>query len=382
MRITRRLFPAVLSLLAITSAMAQAAPPVIQIEDHERVVHVTGTPFNHAYYGDWLETFLLQRYAHRGLIFRSVNRRSYSADGLARDLDTLVLIHKPTLVILQCGNDDLDKQYRSEKYDFAEALYARPMEIIVQKLRAAGIKVVLCSVIPRGTDGPKGRFNPPNDGLKVWVDQARKIADSHGVVFVDIFTDAIDWPMINKPQNSYGADMHKKSWELMSKQVRFEPAGSNVTIDAKSGRTQCQGATVTDLQTGGGVSFTLQNAAGAGMVTLKIANLPANNHVVTVNGKPFARKTAEELATGIDVGLALHTLVGTKEYKQELVRGHEAVASLSEIQKYKLPAWVEVADFQQQKQAATAASLIAIKAHDAAMRELVTPQPLAIRIAP
>ena len=371
-------------MVAAAGAIAQEPPKsqVLQIGDNERVVHVVGTPFNHSYYGDWLETYLLQRYACRGLIFRSVN---CGGVGVLRNLDGLVLIHKPTLVVLQIGNDDLDGQYRSQKYSFAENIYARPMEEIVKKLRAAGAKVVLCSVIPRGKDltkDPKGQLIPPNDGLKTWVDQAREIAAKHGAAFADLFTETVDWPMINTPKNCYGADMHQKSWELLLKQVSFGWIGSGVSMDAKGGQPACQGAAVTDLKTDGGLSFALQNAAGVGPVMLKVAGLAAGNRVVSVNGKPFATKSAADLAAGIDLGLALQTQVGTKEYREEIARGHAAVAAMVVIQNYRLPAWVKVPDVEQQKQAAVEAALADVRTHDEAMRKMVAPKPWSVQIAP
>ncbi|MBM4081340.1 MAG: hypothetical protein FJ278_16680, partial [Planctomycetes bacterium] len=250
---------AALCAFGVTLAAEEASKPaVVQIGADERVVHVVGTPFNHVYYEPRLEALLLQRYACRGLVFREVAAGISLAD-LLKDLEGRVMIHRPTLVIIQAGNDDLNSQYRRVTFDFA--VYRPPVEEMVRKLRAANVKVILCSVIPRGADGPKGRLNPPNDGLKTWVDAARDIAAKHDAVFVDLFTEAVDWPMINTPKTHYDPEHHRRSWELFARQVHFDPApGSRVEVDAQGAPPKCQGATVSDLKTDGGLSLILQNA--------------------------------------------------------------------------------------------------------------------------
>ncbi|MBC8870458.1 MAG: hypothetical protein H8E44_13635 [Planctomycetes bacterium] len=67
-------------------------------------------------------------------------------------------------------------------------------------------------------------------------------------------------------------------------------------------------------------------------------------------------------------------------FQEELDRGHSAVASLAEIQNYRLPNWVKLADFDQQKQAALRRALDAVATHDSTLRALTVPQPLAIRV--
>jgi len=372
---------AALCAFGVTLAAEEASKPaVVQIGADERVVHVVGTPFNHVYYEPRLEALLLQRYACRGLVFREVAAGSRLAD-LLKDLEGRVMIHRPTLVIIQAGNDDLNSQYRRVTFDFA--VYRPPVEEMVKKLRAANVKVILCSIIPRGADGPRGKLNPPNDGLRTWVDAARDIAAKRDAVFVDLFTEAVDWPMINNPKTHYDPEHHRRSWELFARQVHFDPApGSSVEVDAKGAPPKCLGVTVSDLKTDGGLSFTLQNAAGVGPLILKVTGLSDGEHRLTVGEKVFAHKTAGELATGIDLSACLQTQVGAKEFKEELLRGHKAVAALADIQSFALPAWVKVSDFGQQKQAELQAALDSVKSHDEAVRQMVTPKPLAIRITP
>ena len=95
-----------LGAVALAAAGEEAPQQSIQIADNERVVHVVGSQFTHSYYEPRLETALLERYACRGLLFRQVAQDG-SMVALLRDLDARVMIHKPTLVIIQAGNDDL-----------------------------------------------------------------------------------------------------------------------------------------------------------------------------------------------------------------------------------------------------------------------------------
>jgi lysophospholipase L1-like esterase len=381
--IQRLVMLAVLVLPGARAADAVAGdrtPQVVEIGDNERVVHIIGTPFDHAYCEPRLEMLLIGSYACRGLTFRAVPATRGLAD-LLKEFDARVLIHRPTLVIIQAGNDDLNLQYRRVAFDFS--IYRPVIEDIVRRLRAAKVKVVLCSVIPRGSSGHRGVILPPNDGLQTWVAAAREIAARHQAAFVDLFTEALDWPMISNPPTHYDREHQRRSWELLAEQLRFQPGSEScVEVDAKAGAPRCRGATLRDRAIAGGVlSFTFQNAAAVGPVLLKVTGLPRGAYVVTVDGMVLTTTRAEELVAGINLAGCLQSQVGTPDFNAECSKGRQLVATLAEIHSFKLPAWVKVADFREQKRAAVEAASNALKRHDETMRDLVTPRPLAIRIA-
>jgi hypothetical protein len=355
-------------------------PQVVTIGDNERVVHVVGMPFHHSYCAPRLETLLLERFAWRGLVVRRVELRGSMASLLA-EFDTKVRIHRPTFVVLQAGNDDLYHQ-RAVTFDFG--VYQAPTDEIVKKLRGDGAQVILCSVVPFDNDSTPGRLFGPVAGLQTWVEAARQIAARHRAVFVDQFTEAVGWPMIGNDSKSkfwYDPQGHEKSWKLFTKQVRFEPAGSEARINVGTGRTECRGATVSELNVRPDrLTLALQNEAGAGAVLVKLAGLERGNYRIFVDEKPLAVKSAEELAAGLDVGAGLKTRAATREFQEELRRGHAAVVQAADIAGYRLPSWVRLADFNQQKQAALRQALDAVATHDNAIRALTVPRALALRI--
>jgi len=210
-------------LILLTLVAASKAAVEVPIDDHERVVHLIGTPFNHVYYEPRMEALLLRGYADRGLIYRRVNAGRNLAE-LLKNLESKVFIHRPTLVIVQCGIDDLASQSRQVEFDFQQ--YPKAIESLVQALRERRIKVVLCSPTPLGSASTREKLIFPLDGIKTWVDAARETADRHGASFVDLFSDALTWPMIgNHPKTLYQYDPegHRKSWELFRQQLQFTP---------------------------------------------------------------------------------------------------------------------------------------------------------------
>lgn len=369
----------------VGTAIAHAAPAVVPMGDNERVVHVVGTPFQHSYYGHLLETHLLLRFAHRGLIFRRVVVANQHLESFAAGMDERILVHRPTLVVIQAGFDDLLARAQSAyapKLNFA--WYSKGLEAIVARLRAAGVKVVVCSVPPWDNGSTRDRLIFPMDGMKGMVDAARQIAARHNVPFADIFTEAIGWPGIgNNAQCKYhySPAEHQRFWQLLLSQVDFAFAGSVAQIDAKTLRTAADGAVIEGLKVNdGAISFTLRNAAGAGPAILKLTGLSPRPHAITVAGKKLTASTADCLSAGIDLGPHLKTKAGTKEFLDELARGHAAVAALPEIQDYRLPAWAKLTDFEQQKAATVRKAMAAIAEHDAAVRTMAAPEPLVVMV--
>lgn len=371
-----------LSLVAVVPARGAAAPASWVVGENERVVHVVGTPFTHEYYVPRLETLLLERYAHQGLTYRRVAVTGALQD-LLNDLDRRVLVHRPTLVILQAGNDDLYSQRRRPAFDFDA--YPKVLEALVKTLRERNIRVVLCSVVPVGNGSTREHLRPPLDGLQGWVTAARAIAERHGAAFVDLFTEAIGWEGIGTGKyfrNYYSIQEQERSWQILQRQLPFAAAEARVRIDARGGPAQSQGANVADLRAAPTrVSFTLQPAAEAGTLMLAVEGLPAGRYAVEVDGQRLEARSSQELAAGIDLRASFRSRAGTPEFRAELQRGHTMTASAEAIRAYRLPDWTRVPDFAQQQQAALQRALATLAQHDAAAREMVRPPAMAVRIA-
>lgn len=326
-------------------------------------------------YARYIENFVRTRFPNWKIAFRNCGINGHTAQMGIPYLESDVLVWTPTLAIVNWGMND-GRRERGVQY------YRDGIVPYVDKLRARGVRVVLCSVIPRGPRGGTGAMLPPNDGLQTWVAAARDVAARRHAVFVDLFTEAVDWPMINKPPTHYDPEHHRMSWELWAAQVHFEPAAEScLEVDAKAGVSKCRGATLSDLAIAGeALSFTVQNAAAVGPVLLKVTGLRGGLYAISVNGKVLATKRAEELVTGINLARCIQSQIGTSEFTRECSKGRQLVAAFSDIQAFKLPAYVKVPDLREQKQAAIAVADHAFKVHDETIRDLVRPRPLAIRI--
>ena len=395
----RSLFPfmaCVLCALVTVSSTRGAeptSPQVVPIAENERVVHFVGDPFIHAYCKPNLETFLVAHFARRGLAYRRVSmgwKQARSGQlslrmtaAMLKDMDDLLLVHKPTLVILQPGNMELTVQFRSyPNFDFDA--YPKALDSLVGKLRAKGVRVIVCSAVPMGgVSGDPSKLVLPYDRLAGWVTAARETSLRHGAVFVDQFTDAIPWKMVYPSQEHYTFEGHDKSWALFQKQVRFEPDGSRISIRGDSLKAKAEGASVSDVRRdGNAISLLLRNDAGAGPVLLSVDALSAATYVVTIGGKEAFRKTAEELSKGVDVGSFLVSQIGSKEFLAELDAGHAATEALCDIQQFRLPAWVKLADFETQRNAALRKNAEELAAHDARLRAMAVPAPFSITLQP
>lgn len=370
-----------------------AAPQVVRIQDNERVLHIVGLPFTHPGCKPYLETLLVARYGHHGLAYRRISLGNLSAAvnagycrttaEVAKNLKDNVLIHKPTLVIIQPGNFELGVQSRRHpNYDYDS--YPKVLEQLVQALRAQGIRIILCSTIPVGTSESLQKLSFPNDHLAGWVSSAREIARKHDAVFVDLFSQAVTWPMTSPSQDYYSLETYEKSWVLFQSQVRFEPGGSRVTIQADTATVvEANGAAVESLQKdGAALSFTLKNSCGVGPLMLSIKALPAGDYSVRFGGKEALRKKADDLTQGVDIGSALVSAIGSKEYLAEMDAGYKASEKIVEIQRFQLPAWAKVADFEAQKTAGLRKTEDQLSTHDAKLREMTAPAPLAIVVQP
>ena len=368
------------ALFLLMAASANATDPQeVRIGPNERVVHIVGSPFMHVYARPYLQEHLVRRFAHRGLVIRQVPMRQTIM--ALRSLDQEVLVHKPTLVVYQPGSTEISAQSRRRVYDFAG--YPKVLESLVKKLRDKGARVIVCSVIPKGKSESIDKLAPPNDGLKTWADAARQIAKRHGATYVDQFTGAVTWPMISGAKTYYATAQHNKSWALFTSQVRFVMDVPSVRIDAAKAKADCQGATVADLKAGkDAAAFTLQSTASAGPLMLSVPSLAEGRYAISVDGKPWLTRTAAELATGVDLGPKLTPVTPLQELDKALRSGVKVASAAAVVQTYKLPAWLKLADFQEQKQAELARVEARLSEHDAKLRQMVQARPLRLAIRP
>ena len=366
-----------IGLLVLTASVALAQQPTtLRLADNERVLHFISSPFDHSYCEPRLETTLRRYYARRGLVYRRVTR-SAVADFL-RDLDGRLAGYRPTLVIVQASNADIQRQWRRKVFDFSK--FPAALDALVKKLRDKGIKVILCSVIPVG---PKTyELEPQYKRLSEWVEAARRTAAKHGAIFVDLYTKAVGWHMIGRPraQLYYDVKHHRKSWDLFRSQVRFEPPLSQVRVNAKDGKATAEGASASEVKASAkSVSLVLQNDSGSPLL-LRIDGLAAGNYGLTADRKSVSTHTDQELAVGVDVSKHFksqaykrpHVLLG-----REL---HKKLSGIDAIIKYVPPGWVKVKDLEAQKRAAIDKVEAEAAKLEAEVMKMLTPKPLRISV--
>ena len=289
------------------------------------------------------------------------------------------LAHEPTLVVYQPGSVEIARQFRRRTYDFTA--YPQTLDRFLKRLCGKGVRVIACSVIPKGESGSLEQLTPTNDGLRTWVEAAREAARRHDAPFVDLFSQAVTWRMISNAKTYYGAKEHQKSWELFASQLRFVSDAPFATVDAKTGRTRAHGAVVRDLKLSeGGTQFILACDVSAGPMELSVQNLPSGDYSVSLDDRPWRNGTAPEIAAGIDVAAALSARSTMKELHSAIESGYKITADAASVASYTVPSWVKAPDFEQQKRAELRRVRERLAAHDETLREMVAARPLRVAI--
>lgn len=351
---------------------------VVRVAEGERMVHVVASPFTHEYYQPRLEAMLLHRYAPFGLKYRRVKS---SLAELAGNLDALVLVHRPSLVMIQTGNWDL---VRLRHYEFTE--YPKHLEHVAARLAEKRIRMIICSPIPIGSDSRKGQLVFPVDELSRWAGAARQIAARHGAPFVDLFSDAIEWkvPGSTRAANYYSAEQHRDSFELLRRQLRFEPSATTVTVDAKARTVNSDLARIRDVTWGvQGIALTIEPVLGEGSLVLRVQGLAPGNVSIEIDDRasPGVRSTSD-LESGIELGLKPKPPPDLRALQAEIDRGQDLAAALTQIHDYGLPEWLTLADFAAQKSAALNEVVGKLEMQDARFAEQLRPSSLRIKISP
>ena len=369
--------------LICTAQECAATKQEIQVSKNERVVHIVAQPFLHVYCKPCLEELLLARYGHTGLVYRRVplTYRSTTVQ-IEKELDKRVLVYRPTLVIIQPGNYELSRQRRSCGYNFDHFPIA--LDKMVKRLREKNIKVILCSVVPIGASKCIDKLDVNNKGLKKWVDKAQDIAQRHGAIFVDLFTEAITWPMIARPPSYYDRSTHEKSWKLFLKQVCFKPVGPTIKVDFLGDNAEIDGLKLTDLKSvteSRKLSFSLESTTGSASLDLNVKGLPKGNYRLSI-GKWLTNTLSEELASGVKISTAFIPKERIAEMQKEMKTGHEASDAYVKILNYQLPKWLKDENFEKQKKEAIEKAFKKLDDHDKKMRKIVTPASIRIYITP
>ncbi len=126
----------VLALLPLSHASAQTAP--LAFKQGDRIVWL-GDSITAAYtYGRYIETFFLLRRPDLDLTFINAGIGGHSAwDGLNR-LDRDVLVHRPTVVVINFGMNDAAYPPNSP-----HAAFVKNVQTMIARLREAGVRRII-----------------------------------------------------------------------------------------------------------------------------------------------------------------------------------------------------------------------------------------------
>jgi lysophospholipase L1-like esterase len=126
----------VMGFVPLTTAMAQTKP--LAFSQGDRIVWL-GDSITAAYtYGRYIETFFLLRRPDLDLTFVNAGIGGHSAfDGLNR-LDRDVLVHRPTVVVINFGMNDAAYPLTSP-----HAALIKNVQTIIERLREAGVKRII-----------------------------------------------------------------------------------------------------------------------------------------------------------------------------------------------------------------------------------------------
>jgi lysophospholipase L1-like esterase len=176
----------------VIPAKARTAP--FQFEDGDRVVFVGATFFERAQLSEHLETTLTRSLGKKHVTFRNLG---WSADTTYADSRGIfdrpdvgylrmvehIRAEEPTVAFLCYGqNEALTSGMTAE-------LYAQQLSRLLDELAASGIACVLVSpheLLPAPAPIPSpARFNPK---IKVYSEATASVAQSRGLLYVDLFT--------------------------------------------------------------------------------------------------------------------------------------------------------------------------------------------------
>ncbi len=220
MRIYTLAFALVLSgyLLFTTAAGAEdATATVAKFEDGDRVCFLGDSITHSGYYWEYVNGLYVTRYPQRKIKFFNCGFSGDTAGGGVRRLESDVLVHNPTKVVIMFGMNDVDRgayfkdepthtteEVASAKERRKNALdwYGRNMHSLVSTLQAKGITVTLLTPTPYDQTLQSKSLNDDgtDDGLEAMVLILRQLGKAFDVPVVDF----------HSPMNAIIAKMHEE----------------------------------------------------------------------------------------------------------------------------------------------------------------------------
>ncbi|MCA9270796.1 MAG: SGNH/GDSL hydrolase family protein [Planctomycetales bacterium] len=392
---TRKLLAFALVLLGCLPL--SAAEPALQVKQGDVWVMAGDSITAQRLHSNYIEAFYRTRYPDLNVQFRNSGIGGNRTSHILARFDYDVAAWKPTIVSIELGMNDVGA-------GDDPAGYVDGMRQLIQKIRAINAQPVLISSSPVNDGSVTGdwksdrcrRIDPYTVALK-------KLAEEEKVVMIDQYHALLDLWGKNKQSptaiNLTGDAVHPgpvgqyAMAGVILAQLQVDRDVSSAALSADGKVTAAKGCKISDVSADGGkLAFTRLDEASTWPVdpkaraaaellpdmhdlsrwTLTVADLPAGKYKVTIDGKPAATLSAEELAAGWNMATVYEGAIAERSTK--------IVGLISGLQGGLNNAWRAAS--KAKDEAKLAAAQQAIAEAESQLRAACQPAPLRIEIQP
>jgi lysophospholipase L1-like esterase len=334
MMMRRNIQAAVLSLFVLAGATGAHAED-FAIRDGDTVVFLGDSITAARAYGKLIENYTLLRFPERKVHFINAGRGGETVAGGFKRFAQDVLSHKPTLVTVAYGVNDIGWGTRAD--DEHKQAYLEGIRGIVEACRKQGVRVYICSAAATAEDPAKSETGY----LKRMCDDGMALSRSLGGNAIDVQGAMREIQKRMVAANAKADAKQEKATLHVGDGVHLNDVGqlamalailkglgapadvSTVSIDAREPKLlAAEGCTVKDLvkkdeaiefvrldrglPLNNGIFFQLQFRfvpvpEELNRYMLTIANLPADRYEILADGRSAGNFSSQELAKGVNI---------------------------------------------------------------------------------
>lgn len=286
-------------------------------------------------YGKLIENYTLLRFPDRKVRFVNAGRGGDTADGGLKRLERDVFAHKPTVVTVAYGVNDIGWGLKADAEH--KQAYLDGVRGIVEACRKRGVRVYVCSAAATAEDPDKAEHG----FLQTMCDEGLALARSLGGKTIDVqramreiqkeilaanakVADKAKRDSLHAPDGVHLTDLGQLAMAFAILKGLGAPADvSAVRIDAAGPKLLgADGCKVSDLRSEGGALHFTRHDEGLpfnygifyglnyryvpvpdelNRYLLTVTNLPAGKYEVSADGRGAGTFTADQLAKGVNI---------------------------------------------------------------------------------